>query len=365
MTKNTKKMKKYIEITAAVFASACLFGACSDKANTPAASYSYGPEIGLASGNVDLSKDNPDINISDIKSPVGENIDFLSGVTVINESAYADLEVWADGSTIDIFTPGNYTVTYTFKYSDKSFSKDVKVTIFDPNEGKEPEVSIDVENSQANEGNGNTLENNNNYETETTGVQNNSSDNTNPIETTKPNDETNPIVTDKIETTDKTSSSNKQEENSNSQGSSKPETTITPTSTTRPIETTKPISTTAPTSNITKPTSTTKPVATTKPNNTTKPTSTTAKKDNTTREIITTKGNKTTSNKYIGNYTIELLSGKTITVKNSTAKYIVSTRTESSQTTKNGSNYKISKLIIRYNTGAEQILEVVEEKINK
>ena len=89
----------------------------------------------------------------------------------------------------------------------------------------------------------------------------------------------------------------------------------------------------------------------------------TTKKETTTREIITTAGNKTTENKYIGNYTIELLSGKTITVQNSTSKYIVSTRTETSEITKNGSRYKVSKLIIRYNTGAEQVLETVEEKI--
>ena len=112
---------------------------------------------------------------------------------------------------------------------------------------------------------------------------------------------------------------------------------------------------------------TTKPVATTKPNNTqtNKPNSgqATTKKQTTTREIITTAGNKTTENKYIGNYTIELLSGKTITVQNSTSKYIVSTRTETSEITKNNAKYRVSKLIIKYSTGTEQVLETVEEKI--
>ena len=90
MTKNYNRGKKYIELTAALFASACLFCACGNDKELPTASYSYGPELGLASGNVDLSSDSPDINISDIKSPVGENIDFLSGVTVINEEDYED-----------------------------------------------------------------------------------------------------------------------------------------------------------------------------------------------------------------------------------------------------------------------------------
>ena len=336
MTRNYNRGKKYIELTAALFASACLFCACGNDKELPTASYSYGPELGLASGNVDLSSDSPDINISDIKSPIGENIDFLSGVTVINEDEYVDLEVWADASTIDIFTPGDYTVTYTFKYSDKSFSKDIKVTIFDPNEGKEPEVSEGASNSLPDEND------NNNGDGDGGNDSGNDSDNNGETETTgtaiRPNDNTKPAVTDKPETGDKT------ENTSNSQGSNKP------TSTTKPVVTTKP-------------NNTTKPIVTTKPTSTTKP-ATTTKKDKTTREIITTKSNKTTENKYIGNYTIELLSGKTITVKNSTSKYIVSTRTETSTITKNGSKYKVSKLIIRYNTGAEQILEVVEEKID-
>ncbi|MBR6529054.1 MAG: hypothetical protein IKT62_03360, partial [Firmicutes bacterium] len=132
MIKKIKRGQKYIEITTAVLASVCLFAACSNKPDSSTASYSYGPEIGLASGNVDLSSDSPEINISDIKSPVGENIDFLSGVTVVNEDAYEDLEIWADASTIDIFTPGDYTVIYTFNYGGKTISKEIKVTIYEP-----------------------------------------------------------------------------------------------------------------------------------------------------------------------------------------------------------------------------------------
>lgn len=321
MIKNNIKGKKYIEITAAVLASACLFIACSNKPDLPTASHSYGPELGLASGNVDLSSDSPDINISDIKSPVGENIDFLSGVTVMNEDAYEDLEIWADASTIDIFTPGDYTVVYTFNYGGNTISKDVKVTIFEPEEN-EPELSDTIaESSDSNDTN----------ETETHSSK--------PTSTTKNEVSSNDKATSTQETTSKSNTGNSTEPT---------------TSTTKPTP-----------EQSTKPTTTTKPISTTKPTGTTKPTSgqTTTKKENTTREIITTKGNQTTANKHIANYTIELLSGKTITIKNTTSKYIVSTRTDTSIVTKNGSKYKVSKLIIRYNTGAEQILEVVEEKI--
>ena len=314
MIKDYIKGNTYIKMTAAILLSTCLIVACSNKKDTPSTTYSYGPELGLASGNVDLSSDTPTINISDIKSPVGENIDFLSGVTVVNEENYDDLEIWADASTIDIFTPGDYKVVYTFNYNGKSISKEINVTIFEP-ENQEPELS------------------------ESDNVASNPSSNN---ET-----ETKPASTNKPTTTAKQDGSNTSSSNT---ATTQQQSTTTPNS----GQTTKPIATTKPNSG-----QTTKPVATTKPNSG----QTTTKKETTTREIITTAGNKTTENKYIGNYTIELLSGKTITVQNSTSKYIVSTRTETSEITKNGSRYKVSKLIIRYNTGAEQVLETVEEKI--
>ena len=141
MIKDIKRGKHYITMTAAILLSTCLIAACSSKKDTSTATYSYGPELGLASGNVDLSSDTPNINISDIKSPVGENIDFLSGVSVVNADNYKDLEIWADASTIDIFTPGDYKVVYTFNYSGKSISKEVNVTIFEP-KNQEPEAIL-------------------------------------------------------------------------------------------------------------------------------------------------------------------------------------------------------------------------------
>lgn len=339
MNNTNKRGKKYIEIAISILASACLFAACSSKKELPKASYSYGPELGLASGNVDLSGDDPDINISDIKSPVGANIDFLSGVVVMNEENYEDLQIWADASTIDIFTPGDYKATYTFNYNGKSISKEINVTIVEV-ETTEPELSEDNNTPS------------NSQDTSETETQNPSGNNDDNPDVSNPTTTENKTDSGCISTPEITTSSS-------SSSTTKPTTTKPSTE-----QTTKPVQTT-------KPTQTTKPVQTTKPTSTKKPSSgqtttkkeTTTKKDSTTREIITTKSNTTTANKYIGNYTIELLSGKTITVKNTTSKYIVSTRTETSETTRNGVKYKVSKLIIRYNTGAEQILEIVEEKI--
>lgn len=81
------------------------------------------------------------------------------------------------------------------------------------------------------------------------------------------------------------------------------------------------------------------------------------------KELITD-GSKTYRVSKIPNATIELLSGDVVTISCSTNKYIVSTRTDESTVQKNGHNYKVTKLIVLFNTGAEQTLETVEKKID-
>lgn len=81
------------------------------------------------------------------------------------------------------------------------------------------------------------------------------------------------------------------------------------------------------------------------------------------KELITD-GSKTYRVSKIPNATIELLSGDVVTISCSTNKYIVSTRTDESTVQKNGHNYKVTKLIVLFSTGAEQTLETVEKKID-
>lgn len=307
MIHKIKKYGKYICL-GGVMLVITLQTACGNSDDNKTPTISYGPEVGFAGGNVDLSGDNPIVDISNIKSPVGENIDFLSGVVIANEDSFSDLEVWADASLVDIFTPGNYKATYTFNYNGKSITKDITVTIFEPE--TEPSASETI-------GNGGT-----------TIQQTSSSNTTSPASTPglSENNTTYPNVSSENNTTDTNVSS---ENNTTTSGSSSGNNATTPANQ-----------------------ATTIPQATTTP-----------QAASSTREIITTKGNSTTESKNIGNYTIELLSGKTITIKNTTSKYIVSTRTDISTITRNGKNYRVSKLIITYNTGAEQVLETLEERI--
>lgn len=316
----SNKFKRYGIYTAAagMLLSVSLFSGCSNSPDLPTSTVSYGPEIGLADGSVDLSGDSPVINISDIKSHVGENIDFLSGVSVENEDDYADLEIWADASEVDIFTPGDYTATYTFKYNGKSISKEITVTIVEA-ETEQSASEFVAEQSTA-DGNGSS----GTQKPSTSATTGNSSGN----KTTAGNNTTTANTADNQTSANATTTGKTGGNSGNS-------------------------TTTA---------ATTKNNSTTRQNTTTK-NSSSSQSQTTTRQIVTTSGNKTTENKNIGNYTIELLSGKTITIRNTTSKYIVSTRTDVSTVTKNGKNYRVSTLIIKFNTGSEQILETVEERI--
>lgn len=335
MKRNLLKYTCYAALSTSILAATIFSAACSN-AEVPKMTVSYGPEIGFADGNVNLSGETPVINISDIKAEVGTNIDYLSGITVENEADFPDLEIWVDASLVDIFTPGDYKATYTFVFGDQSVSKEITVTLIEV-EQSASEVASNTEDDADTDNNANTP-NTNTSESETTSRV---SDNSTTVNTGNSNGGSN-------QSTTKPTSNNNNNNNSTTNNNSS--------ATTQNNSSTKPAATTTqPTTSSTKP-----PVTTTAP--TTKPVATTTK-PTTTRQIITTKANSTTESKSIGNYTIELLSGKNITIKNTTAKYIVSTRTDVTTVEEDGKTYRISKLIITYNTGFEQILETVKERI--
>lgn len=326
MKKNIGKYSCYATLTASILVTMFASFACSSP-EMPKMTVSYGPEIGFADGNVNLSGQEPNINISDIKAEVGMNIDYLSGVNIQNEEDFADLEIRVDASMVDIFTPGNYTVVYTFLFDDNMLSKEITVSLF---EGEQSASESKSETTTKHLASDNTT----NQETSTT-VSTQNNDVT--ASTTKPTSNSN------SGTTKPTASSNSSTTNSSSSG-------IKPT-TSSSSSTTKPTTNNNPTTTGSKVTSSN--TSTTKSEET----------SSTTREIITTTGNHTTELKNIGNYTIELLSGKNITIKNTTNRYIVSTRTDVEVVEENGCTYRISKLIITYNTGFGQILETIKDRI--
>lgn len=90
---------------------------------------SYGKEPGVATGTVDFSKDKPEINIDNIISPIGADIDYTSMLDLSKGEEDYSVQVNASGVKYD--KPGTYNVEYKFKYGDDTYTDNVKVTITD------------------------------------------------------------------------------------------------------------------------------------------------------------------------------------------------------------------------------------------
>jgi hypothetical protein len=302
-------MKRLIKKSFAVLSVAALVLAGCGKEDTQ-----YGNEIGTVDGKINFDGTEPEIVLSNIKSYVGEEIDFLSGIEVGNIDENKDMETWVDSSLVDIFTPGDYKATYTIKYEGKEYTKDIVVTII-TKENSGENNGTPKDNSQETTANGNeNVPNGNGSQNNTnTPDRNDSQSNTN-----TPNGNGSQDTTSKP--------------NSGNQSDNKPQPT---------------------TKNTNQPTTKNTNQTTTKNTN-----QTTAK-----RQIVTSSGNATTAYQELGYYSIELLSGKTVKLKGSTSKYIVSTHTDISYVTKNNNKYKVSKLIVNFNDGTSRVLETVEEKV--
>ena len=333
-------MKRLIKKSFAVLSVAALVLTGCGKEDTQ-----YGNEIGTVDGKINFDGTEPEVALSNIKSYVGEEIDFLSGIEVGNIDENKDMETWVDSSLVDIFTPGDYKATYTIKYDGKEYTKDIVVTIIaKENSGESNAVS------KENSGESNAVSKDNGQETTANGNEsvpngNGSQNNTNTPDGNGSQSNTNTPNGNGSQSNTNTPNGNSGQNNTNiPNGNGSQNNTNTSNGNGSQNTTSKPNSGNQ---------SNNKPQPTTKNTN-----QTTAK-----RQIVTSSGNATTAYQELGYYSIELLSGKTVKLKGSTSKYIVSTHTDISYVTKNNNKYKVSKLIVNFNDGTSRVLETVEEKV--
>ena len=109
---------------AATIMAVCMMYGCGKEKKI-----SYGKEPGVATGTVDFSKDKPEINIDNIISPIGTDIDYTSMLDFAKGDEDYSVQVNASGVKYD--KPGTYNVEYKFKYGDSTYTDNVKVTITD------------------------------------------------------------------------------------------------------------------------------------------------------------------------------------------------------------------------------------------
>lgn len=102
---------------------------------------SYGDMPGVASGTIDLSGEEPKIDIDNIIVPVGSDVDYTSGIDMVGDGDYS-LEVNASNVRYD--TPGTYTVGYKVKSGNQTYTSNVLVTVSEDEtmEGQKPVQNI-------------------------------------------------------------------------------------------------------------------------------------------------------------------------------------------------------------------------------
>ncbi len=265
----------------------------------------YSQNYGEVSGVVDLSTEMPNISISNIKSYVGEEIDYSAGISIENADESKEFQMWVDASEVDIYEVGDYKATYKFVYSGNEIEKTIYVSIVQREDEKSGDSVANNENQNGNNNssnNGNGSGNNNQNDNQSTTAGGNTAtaggNTATPSQTSNPSIDSTTGQTAKQGTTTKTSN----------QSSTKVE------------------------------------------NNTTK------------RQMITGTNVVSMVQKDLGYMNIELLNGNYIQIKCTTSRYIASTRTDTTVVTRNGIDYQVSKLIITYNTGEERVLETSEVK---
>lgn len=92
----------------------------------------YSDIIGAAQGTVSFDSDGKlEINIRDIQSYLGVDIDYSSAVEVENADQFEDFQMWVDATGVDIYTVGKYVATYKFIYDGQETEKKVGVTILE------------------------------------------------------------------------------------------------------------------------------------------------------------------------------------------------------------------------------------------
>ncbi len=301
LKKSNIRLTKILCVAGALVLATGSMTACGKKKKI-----SYGDTKGVVTGSLDINDNGVKFNLDNVIAPAGSDIDYTSGIKTSGETDDYSLEVNATNVRND--KPGTYTANYTVKSGGSTYTDSIKVTISDngkktqedENQGISGSENDQSDNSDVNAGDINSGNNGGSASDNNGNAVNNGGGN---------NGAGGGNTSNNGNASNNNGNSNSgNNSNSGSNGGSQ-----------------------------------TKPTAP--------------------RELITD-GSKNYGVSKIPNATIELLSGDVVTISCSTNKYIVSTRTDESTVQKNGHNYKVTKLIVLFNTGAEQTLETIEKKID-
>lgn len=330
-------MKKIVLICVSAFMLVLAGCGKEDTTEQPKTDATFGAENGIAVGIADFSEEEPEISIKNIVTYVGKEIDYSTGIEVSNTEKYDDFQMWVDASAVDIHTVGSYEAIYRFIYGDKTKEIKVIVSVVENTETANEPSGDSIAQGKENNGSSNADNNNNsNNNNSNNSNNNNNSSNNNGNNGNSNNSSNNSQGSNAGNNSAGNGSAGSNNGVSNNGGNSN--------------------AGNAGGGNQSKPSA----------NNTAKPSqNSTAQTTTARRQIVTSSGQGNTKTYSLGYMNIELLSGSVVKIKCTSSKYIVSTRTDMSTAEKNGVNYRVYKLVVTYNTGAEQVLETYEEKISQ
>lgn len=307
----------------------------------------YSDIIGAAQGTVSFDSDGKlEINIRDIQSYLGVDIDYSSAVEVENADQFEDFQMWVDATGVDIYTVGKYVATYKFIYDGQETEKNVGVTILEKeSSGEDSNVSGgssgNGSSDNGNSGNGTNVSGNGTSAGNNVGGNGNSSAGNTAGNTSNNSGDGNeywyPDDSDSGNSDAGSDGNSSNPDNSAAQGGN---------------------------SDGSAGNNGNAGQSDGNANGGNQNGGSNNGGQNPPREIITSSQSATKKPSTIGYTNIELLSGKYVKLKCTSAKYIVLTRTDESDAEKNGKTYHVSKLIITYNTGDEQVLETVEKAVS-
>lgn len=345
-------MRKIVLICVSMFILVLAGCGREDTLENPKIDNTLGVENGIAIGIADFLEDEPEISIKNIVTYIGEEIDYSTGIEVSNAEKYEDFQMWVDASAVDIHTVGSYEAIYKFIYGDKTKETKVIVSVVENTEAVNEPSGDSVASGHENNGNGNNTNVNNGISNNSSGNNtnnnnnnsNNNGDNNNGNSNNGNNNNGNNNGSNGNNSNGNNNNGNGNTVNNNGGGNGNNGAGENKTDAPKPTVVTKPTA-----GNVDKPS---------------QGNSNTAQTTTGRRQIVTSSGQSDTKAYSLGYMNIELLSGSVVKIKCTSSKYIVSTHTERSTATKNDVNYNVYKLIVTYNTGAQQVLETYEEKIN-
>ena len=197
--------KKYLCLTLVV----CLVGAVCVVGCGKKKKITYGDTPGVASGTIDLTGDDAEIEVENIIAPVGSDIDYTAGIEVVGDED-DDYSVKVNATNVKNDTPGTYTVGYTVTSNGKTQTSNVKVTITEDESVKKEDVSQNIVSSNKGE---TVIVDNSNSSNSNVGNSNSNNQNSTPDNNLSNNETTTIPNTEKETTNNNSNSSNTQKPN--------------------------------------------------------------------------------------------------------------------------------------------------------